>query len=229
MLGVLSPEGAMLQQVSLTQILVDNGYRDWLLKIPKTDDWDVVHSNSAMLLDDTLAPHFPMYAPGSMLISMRNGSAIAVVDMEQKTVPLLKSSGWRGQHDAQFMPDGTIMLFDNRGLQKPGSKNKPSQGMAGSRIVSYDPAKDKAQVLYGSKPGQEFFTSQRGRVKRLPNGNLLITESDNGRVFEINAQKETVWEFLNPYIDNHDVRIRIQTAKRYAADYFHFLDEEAPK
>jgi hypothetical protein len=33
---------------------------------------------------------------------------------------------------------------------------------------------------------------------RLPNGNTLIVESDAGRAFEVTAEGEIVWEFLNP-------------------------------
>jgi hypothetical protein len=32
----------------------------------------------------------------------------------------------------------------------------------------------------------------------LPNGNTLITESDGGRLFEVTADGQIVWEFVNP-------------------------------
>ena len=38
-----------------------------------------------------------------------------------------------------------------------------------------------------------------GTTKRLPNGNTLITESNNGRAFEVTPAGEIVWEFFNPY------------------------------
>jgi len=34
-----------------------------------------------------------------------------------------------------------------------------------------------------------------------PNGNLLITESNKGRSFEINRRGEIVWEYFN-YVDD---------------------------
>jgi len=36
-----------------------------------------------------------------------------------------------------------------------------------------------------------------GKHQALPNGNMLITESDNGRAFEIDESGEIVWEFVN--------------------------------
>jgi hypothetical protein len=32
----------------------------------------------------------------------------------------------------------------------------------------------------------------------LPNGNVLITESDGGRLFEVTRAGEIVWNFVNP-------------------------------
>jgi hypothetical protein len=36
-------------------------------------------------------------------------------------------------------------------------------------------------------------------VAVLPNGNVLVTESDNGRAFELSGDGEIVWEFYNPH------------------------------
>ena len=36
-----------------------------------------------------------------------------------------------------------------------------------------------------------------GKHQWLPNGNLLVTESAAGRAFELNSDKQIVWEFIN--------------------------------
>ena len=38
-------------------------------------------------------------------------------------------------------------------------------------------------------------------MQRLPNGNTLIAESDRGRAFEVTAEGEIVWQWLNPARD----------------------------
>jgi hypothetical protein len=38
----------------------------------------------------------------------------------------------------------------------------------------------------------------RGAQQRLPNGNTLITESEAGRLLEVTADGEVVWEYINP-------------------------------
>ena len=51
---------------------------------------------------------------------------------------------------------------------------------------------------YVGDPERPFETETCGSCQRLPNGNTLITESDNGRALELTPQGDVVWEFLNP-------------------------------
>ena len=44
-----------------------------------------------------------------------------------------------------------------------------------------------------------FYSSTSGYNQRLANGNTLITESNNGRGFEVNHEGEVVWEYISPY------------------------------
>jgi len=36
-------------------------------------------------------------------------------------------------------------------------------------------------------------------AQRLPNGNTLITEGSDGRIFEVTPQHALVWEYISPY------------------------------
>ena len=63
-----------------------------------------------------------------------------------------------------------------------------------------------------------------GNVIRLPNGNSLITESDKGYVFEVTPEKETVWRFANPDINEKNLRIAIWRMTRYSREELPFLD-----
>lgn len=224
--GILSAQGTLLQKVSLTRLLLKAGHKDLLLQ-HKEKAWDPVHSNSAMILDATLAPFFPMFREGSLLVSLRRLDAVAVVDMEQRSVTLLSPGFSRGQHDAKFMADGTMLVFDNFGtapIRAGGVVNRQQKGVvANSRIVSYDPVSKASRILYGDRPGEMFYSAQRGTVSLLPNGNLLITESDNGRVFEVDGSRNVVWDYLNPLRTQEGLRAGISVSRRYAAEYPRFL------
>ncbi len=43
-----------------------------------------------------------------------------------------------------------------------------------------------------------------GANQPLPNGNVLITESDFGRVFEVTRDGEIVWEFNSPHLSGEN-------------------------
>jgi hypothetical protein len=42
-----------------------------------------------------------------------------------------------------------------------------------------------------------FYTDIMGKHQWLANGNLLVTDSKNGRTFELNEKQEIIWEFIN--------------------------------
>jgi hypothetical protein len=42
----------------------------------------------------------------------------------------------------------------------------------------------------------------QGSVQPLPNGNMLVTEAEKGRVFELTRDKQIVWEFYHPEKQN---------------------------
>jgi predicted Rdx family selenoprotein len=40
-----------------------------------------------------------------------------------------------------------------------------------------------------------FYTAAKGYAQPLPNGNILVSESENGHAFEITRNKKVVWEY----------------------------------
>ena len=65
-----------------------------------------------------------------------------------------------------------------------------------------------------------------GSAQALPIGNWLVAESMAGRVFEIDAEGEIVWEYILPYDDIHGSII--ESALRYDRDYFRDVDWTCP-
>ena len=60
-----------------------------------------------------------------------------------------------------------------------------------------------------------FFSETCGTAQRLPNGNTLITESNEGRAFEVTREGETVWEYFVPHLDKKGHRATIIRLYRY--------------
>ena len=69
-----------------------------------------------------------------------------------------------------------------------------------SRVLEIDPLTDRIVWEYGVAESERFYSRGRGNAQRLPNGNTLITDSDNGRAFEVTHDGDLVWEFRNPFL-----------------------------
>lgn len=112
-----------------------------------------------------------------------------------------------GQHKPHIIPkglpgEGNLLLLDNQG----GSGYPPIafESHAGSRVLEINPITKEIVWDYTAEdsgdPVWSFYTSFVGSTQRLPNGNTLINEGMNGRIFQITKQGEIVWEYQNPYI-----------------------------
>jgi Arylsulfotransferase (ASST) len=62
-----------------------------------------------------------------------------------------------------------------------------------------------------------------GKQQYLPNGNLLITESQAGRAFEMTAGGDIVWTYINRW--DEDEVAWISEATRYPPEYAAFAEE----
>ena len=48
---------------------------------------------------------------------------------------------------------------------------------------------------------EKFFSYDASNAQRLPNGNTLITEGAQGRLFEVTHELEIVWEYVLPFFN----------------------------
>jgi hypothetical protein len=156
-----------------------------LLKFDNDTPFDIFHNNTITIMNSSMNG---FYNKGDILISVRQLDLIGIVNVDKEK--LLWSWG-PGNLDMQHHPtqleNGNLMIFDN-GVRKRNY----------SRIVEIDPLTKEIIWLYKSNPPTLFYTNYGGAAQRLPNGNTLITETAQGRVFEITKDGEIVWEFYNP-------------------------------
>lgn len=192
---VLSPEGRELKRLAVTDLFRDSVVAS-LLELPRSNlAGDLWHANGIEPLDEALAEKFPTFRAGQLLISLRAVDAIAVVDLEQEKAVWAALGGWRAQHDPDFLPNGNILLFDNLGHCGPEGR---------SRVVEIDPATLRIDWQYAGTTDVPLYSERRAAQQRLPNGNTLITESYAGRIVEVTADHQIVWEYLSPFRAPHD-------------------------
>jgi hypothetical protein len=61
-----------------------------------------------------------------------------------------------------------------------------------------------------------------GKQQILPNGNILVTHYEEGRVFEVTKNGEIVWTFITRYDD--DEVYSVSDAVRIPKNYLTFLN-----
>jgi len=96
---------------------------------------------------------------------------------------------------------GNLLVFDNGGASGYGftTPNAPdganSFARANSRVFEINPIMLELVWFYA---GLRFYSFNISGAQRLPNGNTLITEGANGRLFEVTKEGKIVWEYMFP-------------------------------
>lgn len=156
------------------------------------DYYDYYHLNTIEILpENDLAQYDSRFKPGNWLICLRNVNLIIILnEHSKKPIWSWGPNDLDWPHMPTMLKNGNILIFDN-GTHRDFS-----------RIVELNPKTKEIVWEYVMKPKEEFFSNYRGSNQRLPNGNTLICESEKGHVFEINKNKDIVWEFYNTEIKN---------------------------
>lgn len=194
-IAVLSPEGEPLETIDLLPLLHESISTHRLSRVQAAlaegtpaarlvrpgGVGDVLHTNSIEFLDRDI----PGVAPaGSVLLSFRATSRVMILSAALDEVLWTYGAGeLEQQHNATQLANGNLLIFDN------GIRRRQS------RVIELDAATKEIVWEYTD---EELFSRIRGGAQRLPNGNVLITESEDGHALEVTRGGEIVWEYWNP-------------------------------
>ncbi|RRQ21695.1 arylsulfotransferase family protein [Thiohalobacter thiocyanaticus] len=194
-LTILSPDGRTQKRISLLDALNRSPFRRLLWRIHYYSMEDPLHTNGVDYLDAdaarSLARTIPAAREGQVLLSFRElaGGSIALLDPEKEEIVWASHGPWLAQHDPDILPNGNILIFDNRGHFGAGGR---------SRVLEVNPATGGIVWSYTGSEEKILDSAIRSAQEPLPNGNVLITESNGGRLLEVTRDGSIVWEFINP-------------------------------
>jgi hypothetical protein len=185
----LSPGGEILFERSVIDILAENGLAGLVQIIrPHWNENNTLHTNDVEIFPRTLAPGF--FGPGDILISMREINTLMVLDPTGRKVKFAYTGAMVRQHDPDFASGNTITVFDNHHTEGSVPADEPDR----SRILEITaPAGTVREVFRGPA----YFTHNMGKHQVLPNGNLLVTVSQQGQALEIAPDGRLAWQFEN--------------------------------
>jgi hypothetical protein len=153
---------------------------------------DYFHANTLTVIgENDLGKRDPRFAAGRLLTCFRNVNQIAVMDLDTMEILWAWGEGvleW--PHHPTMLGNGHILIFDNGVVREF------------TRVIEIDPSSGEVVWEYGARPDERFYSPTKGSSQRLPNGNTLICDANNGRALEVTAEGEVVWEWLNPEIED---------------------------
>ena len=190
------------------------------------------------------------FHPDNVIISSREASIIAIIDRSgsiawrmgpdyRESKALTELGQIIGQHHPHIIPKGlpgagNLLVFDNGGSAGYGFANpaapdgQSSITRDSSRVLEVNPVTFEKIWEYTISGTEHFrfYSSYVSSAQRLPNGNTLITEGADGRIFELTPEKEIVWEYISPYFDDDPVnRHSLYRAYRVPYDWVPQLEK----
>ncbi len=191
----VSPDGKILNEWSIPEILRQNGYLG-LLNLGTLKNWetivggdaDVLHANDVKPFPSDLEEGF--FKRGDIMVSPRNINTVFVFNKETEKIKFVSTGLFVRQHDPDFIDGNTFSVFDN-------NNSAPKSANPQSRILLISAPENEVEVFFEGTKDTPFFTEVCGKNQWLPNGNVLITDCVNGRAFEVNREGEIVWQYYN--------------------------------
>jgi len=188
----LSLYDLLMAEPRLLEVVRPAGLED----LPSGYNIDPIHANTvAWLADPALERANPAFRAGRVLVTLRYLDSVALLDLGERRCMWAWGKGvLQGPHDASILANGHVLVLDN-GLQR-----------GWSRVVEYDPGSGEIVWEYRAEVPERFHTQGRGTVQALPNGDVLVGNSNSGEAFELDRGGKVVWRFLNPLHDEKGAR-----------------------
>lgn len=192
---VLSPDGQPVREITLMDKFVAGGYRGIFYGL--RDGCNPTHLNSIDLASAEVAKSAAGFAQGDLLVSLREPSAVALLDGRTGAVKHVVAQRTAAQHGPRFLPDGTVLVFDNLGGDSE---------LGGSRIVRLDLVKGTAETVFPRRAHKglvPFFSQTAGHIDVSADGRrALLAPTHQGRIVEIDVDSgEPLWAYEN----THDI------------------------
>ncbi|MBE9640956.1 arylsulfotransferase family protein [Salipiger mangrovisoli] len=175
------------------------------------DPRDIFHPNDVEELLPELAPAFPEFDAGDLMISIRELDLVAIISPSGE-LKWTKYGPWLKQHDPDFESDGRISVYNN-------SRFRPR-----SAIITIDPV---TMEVTDALPGLEapFKSELRGKHQLLPNGNRLVTIPEQGQAIEVTPDGRVAVEFNNISSETSKFNEDLVNAQWLPEDFFDVLPQ----
>ena len=187
----LNSNGRLLFEKSVSQIFIDNGLEYLLFAHGEDYEEDPIH------LNDIQPVNFDgdFWKKGDVFLSLRNQSMIILFRPSTNQIIWKGTGPFLRQHDVNILDENRISIFNNRSINVFKDVNIIDSN---NEVIVYNFKKDKyISYLKDSLAENDVRTITGGRSKILPNGDLLVEETNSSKILYFNADGSLRWTYLN--------------------------------
>lgn len=199
-LAEVSLDGKVIRNLSFSAILANNNLTGHLLgSTGLLQNDDPIHINQI-----TPAPNDgSFWKKDDLLISARHLSTVYLYRPSTGKIIWYQQGPWLNQHSARFFKKNAITVFGN---DVYGAPLKHPFVYASQHNQAYlhnfetgNTTSLHADALAELKP----ITATEGRLQVLDDSSLFIEETNNGRLFKIDATGKLEWAYVNTYDEEY--------------------------
>ncbi|MCB2127892.1 MAG: hypothetical protein KDE03_02140 [Rhodobacteraceae bacterium] len=187
----ISPEGEILFQKSLAQILIENGRTDLIWQNIIADP---MHTND---IQPVLADG-PYWKKGDLFVSARHRSLALLYRPSTDKIVWLKQGPWLTQHDIDMLDDHRIAIFNNNVINKGNGGFIPDN----SDVRIYDFRTGEVSNPYADAMGKDLgenrvIADTNGLMEFTESGHMIVEEDTSGRMLIYAPDRSLVAEYVN--------------------------------
>lgn len=219
----ISPDGDVLFEKSVAEIFIENGLEYLVFAVgAQRFDEDPIHLNDIQPVDQDGR----FWKKGDLFLSLRSQSMIVLYR------PSTNEIVWKGvgpifhQHDVDILDDAKIAIFNNNARDFVTGHTVDGH----NEVIVYDFESGAfSRYLPDALIEEDVRTVTEGLSEILPNGDLLVEETNYGRTLFFNADGSLRWSHVNRASDDKVYRVgwsRILFSVEDISTVKSFLSEE---
>ena len=192
----VSLEGTILENISFSDILIENGLSALLFgSLSQVDQRDPIHMNQI-----SEAPNSTLYwEAGDLLISARHLSSVILYRPSTRKIVWYKHGPWNRQHSAKFVGNSQISVFDNNIVDLDVGNFEFLGPSFVNRVFVFDfSTGDVVEPYVKMLEKMQPRSPTNGRSEILADGSLFFEETDRGRHFRV-SENGLLWSRVNHY------------------------------
>lgn len=194
-ISLLSSDGELLYQKSVTEIFIENNM-EHLIFANASDKF----KNNPLHLNDIQPVNIDgkFYRKGDIFFSLRHQSMVILYRPSENKILWTSSGKHFFQHDVDIISDSKIAIFNNN--VKNFYFGPAVQG--NNEVLIYDFEKSLYEPYMAQSMKKENIRTLTGGLQEILNNNdLFIEESDFGRFLYFNSDGTLRWQYVNRWQD----------------------------